>query len=247
MSIACSLRGHQRAALVIRNGGHSFSNCCRCGSDIVERSGRWRTAPAGFRIVWKLASPEQTLSQVPEAEPPAASPADATYQANRRRENDRRRQGLRQSFAGPERRFRNRERRTSNVAEPVLFERDNVRITRATAKFGAATYPLETLRDVDVVSETGELSLVYLLYAMLAALAALQAHLENELSMWPISGALLVLAHVAWRRRRPAPEFSVVLSSAAGEAIVHRAATLSEAGLLRDAVLMGMPRLRAAS
>ena len=53
VSIACALTGHRASERTIRNGGRHFASCTRCRADLVETQGRWTTAPAGFRIVWK--------------------------------------------------------------------------------------------------------------------------------------------------------------------------------------------------
>lgn len=67
VSIACGLAGHQASDRTIRNGGRHFSSCKRCRADLVETGGRWATAPAGFRIVWKKVA-DRTLEPALPAE-----------------------------------------------------------------------------------------------------------------------------------------------------------------------------------
>jgi hypothetical protein len=59
LSIYCAMAGHKASAATIRNGGHHFARCTRCGADLVEHDDVWTTAPKGYRIVWR--APEREL------------------------------------------------------------------------------------------------------------------------------------------------------------------------------------------
>ncbi|HEY1606826.1 MAG TPA: hypothetical protein VGF77_14640 [Allosphingosinicella sp.] len=55
MDIFCRAGRHSRTPdEPVWNNGYWFSSCKRCGCDLVRRGGgRWRTAPNGFKVVWK--------------------------------------------------------------------------------------------------------------------------------------------------------------------------------------------------
>ncbi len=55
MSIACRFTGHEASDETVANGGRLFSRCLRCGRDLIELGGAWKSAPKGFRIVWRSA------------------------------------------------------------------------------------------------------------------------------------------------------------------------------------------------
>jgi hypothetical protein len=112
--LLCSIGGHSVSEQRIRNAGHHFGRCTRCSADLVEKDGRWSTAPRGFRIIWKEvpreAEPLLELQDefVPEPEGQEAEPLPA----QERRGVDRRVNRYALAYTGIERR-RNRDRRQS--------------------------------------------------------------------------------------------------------------------------------------
>jgi hypothetical protein len=115
VKLFCSIGGHSASEQRMRNAGHHFARCTRCGIDLVEHEGRWSTAPKGFRIIWK---------SVPrEAEPilelqdefvgqPETGEAGNTADYPERRGVDRRVNRYALAYKGIERR-RSRDRRQS--------------------------------------------------------------------------------------------------------------------------------------
>ena len=53
MNLSCLLGRHSVVPSDVRNLGLRFSQCRCCGTDMVRFRGSWRTAPRGFRIVWR--------------------------------------------------------------------------------------------------------------------------------------------------------------------------------------------------
>jgi hypothetical protein len=53
MNLSCLFGRHSPVPSDARNLGLRFSQCRCCGSDMVHFRGRWKTAPRGFRIVWR--------------------------------------------------------------------------------------------------------------------------------------------------------------------------------------------------
>ena len=53
MNLSCLLGRHKAVPSDVRNLGLRFSQCRCCGTDIFHSRGRWKTAPKGFRIVWR--------------------------------------------------------------------------------------------------------------------------------------------------------------------------------------------------
>ena len=53
MNLSCLLGRHSAVPSDVRNLGLRFSQCRCCGSDMIHLRGSWRTAPKGFRIVWR--------------------------------------------------------------------------------------------------------------------------------------------------------------------------------------------------
>jgi hypothetical protein len=53
MNLSCLLGRHSAVPSDVRNLGLRFSQCRCCGSDMIHFRGRWKTAPKGFRIVWR--------------------------------------------------------------------------------------------------------------------------------------------------------------------------------------------------
>ena len=53
MKLSCFLRRHSAVPSDVRNLGLRFSQCRCCGRDMVHFRGSWKTAPKGFRIVWR--------------------------------------------------------------------------------------------------------------------------------------------------------------------------------------------------
>jgi hypothetical protein len=119
--LICSLKGHRPGEKIIRNGGRAFARCARCGVDLIETDGQWRTPPKGARIVWRpsdriasatISAPVMTetsaVAQAPElhakhefhakpelqakAELEAADEADQRENADRRERNERRKE-----------------------------------------------------------------------------------------------------------------------------------------------------------
>jgi hypothetical protein len=71
MDLICRIAGHRAETRIVENEGRRFSRCVRCRVDLVESSGRWSTAPRGYRIVWKEA--ELLLDTPSEEQPRPAS------------------------------------------------------------------------------------------------------------------------------------------------------------------------------
>lgn len=53
MNLSCLLGRHSAVPSDVRNLGLRFSQCRCCGSDMIHFRGSWKTAPRGFRIVWR--------------------------------------------------------------------------------------------------------------------------------------------------------------------------------------------------
>jgi hypothetical protein len=53
MNLSCRLGRHSAVPSDVRNLGLRFSQCRCCGEDMVHFRGSGRTAPRGFRIVWR--------------------------------------------------------------------------------------------------------------------------------------------------------------------------------------------------
>jgi hypothetical protein len=53
MHLSCLLGRHSVVPSNVRNLGLRFSQCRCCGSDMIHFRGSWKTAPKGFRIVWR--------------------------------------------------------------------------------------------------------------------------------------------------------------------------------------------------
>jgi hypothetical protein len=53
MNLSCLLGRHSPVTSDVRNLGLRFSQCRCCGSDMIHFRGSWKTAPKGFRIVWR--------------------------------------------------------------------------------------------------------------------------------------------------------------------------------------------------
>jgi hypothetical protein len=53
MNLSCLLGRHSAVPSHVRNLGLRFSQCRCCGSDMIHFRGSWKTAPKGFRIVWR--------------------------------------------------------------------------------------------------------------------------------------------------------------------------------------------------
>ena len=81
MSIKCRLAGHRPAQRQFYNSGYWFSACAQCGEDLVRTPrGRWHSAPAGHRIVWKSGRHAHSIQTdyahvLPVAVPTPALPA----------------------------------------------------------------------------------------------------------------------------------------------------------------------------
>lgn len=74
--LLCELGRHKTDALAVWNDGYYFSQCARCGQDLVRTAfGRW-TVPRGFRVVWAAQPPQATppVHLVPEARAGDTSP-----------------------------------------------------------------------------------------------------------------------------------------------------------------------------
>jgi hypothetical protein len=111
----CSLKGHRPGERIIRNGGRAFGHCVRCGADLVEIHGAWRTPPKGARIVWMPAD-----SRAAEPEPAQAGPG----QADQRENADRREGAERRKVKGALPAFlRGRDRRSGQRDRRLAFGR----------------------------------------------------------------------------------------------------------------------------
>jgi hypothetical protein len=99
----------------MRNAGHHFARCTRCGGDLVEADGRWSTAPKGFRIIWKAVprEVEPVLELCDELElQPEQDVTDLPVAHQERRGVERRVNRYALAYQGIERR-RSRDRRQS--------------------------------------------------------------------------------------------------------------------------------------
>lgn len=59
MRLSCSTGKHAVAPDAVRNQGLEFSNCLRCGRDMVRSRREWREVPKGFRVTWRRSSPRE--------------------------------------------------------------------------------------------------------------------------------------------------------------------------------------------
>lgn len=54
MPFLCRLGWHKAAQSDLWNNGYFFSQCTRCGGEMVKRrGGRWHAIPKGQQVVWK--------------------------------------------------------------------------------------------------------------------------------------------------------------------------------------------------
>ena len=87
MRLLCALGRHRPSSRVIPNEGRLFSRCTSCNADIIMVGNSWRTAPPGYRVIWK-----ETPAPQPDAEQEEAAggkePADR--RGKERRGGDRR-------------------------------------------------------------------------------------------------------------------------------------------------------------
>jgi hypothetical protein len=60
MPVSCIAGQHAVAPGEVRNQGFGFSNCLRCGCDMVRSTHDWQVVPRGFRVVWRHGPPRQT-------------------------------------------------------------------------------------------------------------------------------------------------------------------------------------------
>lgn len=125
----------------------------------------------------------------------------------------------------------------------MILERGGLRISREMISVDGIGFPPSDVEDVDVASEVSSPSLAWLLYGSLAALAAFNASSARETALWPIAGALLVLAHISWRRRRPQPRYRVMLKISGARTTVLETRSPADANLVRDAISMALPAI----
>jgi hypothetical protein len=78
MKLSCFLRRHSAVPSDVRNLGLRFSQCRCCGRDMIHFRGSWKTAPRGFRIVWRRvdeivadAVPRKLIRNLPVLSPSA--------------------------------------------------------------------------------------------------------------------------------------------------------------------------------
>ena len=85
MRLLCALGRHRPSSRVIPNEGRLYSRCPTCESDIILVGQIWRTAPRGYRVIWKDAP-------APEPSPPEAEPKKAASKRSgtKRRRTERR-------------------------------------------------------------------------------------------------------------------------------------------------------------
>jgi hypothetical protein len=53
MKLHCLTGSHSSDLHLVSNQGFHFSRCKSCGEDLIRSGARWKSVPAGFRIVWK--------------------------------------------------------------------------------------------------------------------------------------------------------------------------------------------------
>ena len=105
MRIICDLGGHRASAETIRNGGHHFARCTRCNADLVEHEGAWKSAPKGFRIVWKAIEAEPLeLTEIASSSEETAEEAPQPVVQERRGVDRRAPAGTQPKFTGVDRR-----------------------------------------------------------------------------------------------------------------------------------------------
>jgi hypothetical protein len=85
------------------------------------------------------------------------------------------------------------------------------------------------------------MELTWLMFYLLGAVAVAQALLDGELALWPIAGALVVLGTLAFQRRRPSPEYRVMVETSAGQLQAFATGSAPEARLVQDAILSALP------
>ena len=160
--------------------------------------------------------------------------------AERRHKVERRFSGTPAFYAGLDRRNRP-DRRTSFGNVTAIFERNGVRVANGTARFGLEVVRLSDLQKIDTESEGGKMSFTWLVYLLLGALTCAQAALEEEIALWAIGGALLILAWINWHRRCSPERHSLVITTAEGERPVYKSQNQAEVRLMHNAVLSAKP------
>ena len=116
LAFKCRFKGHVPGDRIVRNAGHGFARCTRCGADIVETDGKWSVPPKGARIVWTDAERRQAAeaAEAAEADRPAPPSRREAVSDRRRAEDRRKKKGPLPAFlAGKDRRSGQRDRRTA--------------------------------------------------------------------------------------------------------------------------------------
>ncbi|HEY0044532.1 MAG TPA: cell division protein FtsZ [Allosphingosinicella sp.] len=60
--LACRFRRHEAQPSALYGQGFYFSTCRHCGEDMIRSGAKWRTVPAGFRVVWPGSAPAHPRS-----------------------------------------------------------------------------------------------------------------------------------------------------------------------------------------
>ena len=82
MRLLCHLGWHRPSATTIENEGRTFSRCVACGADLVKASHGWKTAPKGYKVIWKKPAPAKPKPEAVSAG--YAKPPTRRKQPNRR-------------------------------------------------------------------------------------------------------------------------------------------------------------------
>lgn len=117
MRLLCALGRHRPSSKVIPNEGRIYSRCTICNADLIKVGRGWRTAPPGYRVIWKEAEAEPAPAEAEEA---ATKPA-----AGKRRRTERRvsrEKQLPAKLGGKERRRGTRDRRSGFGKRPDQAE-----------------------------------------------------------------------------------------------------------------------------
>lgn len=66
MRILCAVGWHKPSQKIIENEGRTYSRCKRCGADLIKVGEGWKTAPRGYRVIWKDPNAPETAETAKE-------------------------------------------------------------------------------------------------------------------------------------------------------------------------------------
>ena len=85
MRLLCALGRHRPSPRVIPNEGRLFSRCTACKADLILVGHVWRTAPRGYKVIWKdQDQPVQAADDAPAGEQAAEAPVGKRKRTDRR-------------------------------------------------------------------------------------------------------------------------------------------------------------------